>query len=122
MRIFKYKSFDRWASSEKLSDEMLKEALVEMNQGLYEADLGGGLYKKRIAMPGKGKSGGYRTLIAFQSGQKAFFLFGFAKNERDNIAANEKKIYRKLAKELLDLDIQGIKKLMDSGKFSEVIL
>ena len=121
MRIFKYKSFDRWASSEKLSNETLKKALIEMNKGLYEADLGSGLYKKRIAMPGKGKSGGYRTLIAFQAGEKAFFLFGFSKNERDNIADNEQKIYRKLAKDLLDLDVKGIKKLIDIGKFIEVI-
>lgn len=121
MRIFKYKSFDRWASSERLSDKTLKEALGEMSRGLYDADLGSGLYKKRIAMPGKGKSGSYRTLIAFQANEKAFFLFGFSKNERENIADNEKKMYRKLAQDLLDLDAQGIEKLIDIGKFIEVI-
>lgn len=121
MRIFKYKSFDRWASSEKLSDKILQKALIEMNNGLYEADLGSGLYKKRIALQGKGKRGGYRTLIAFQCEEKAFFLFGFSKNECENISDNEKKIYKKLAKDLLGLDEKAIKTLIDMGKFIEVI-
>ena len=91
MRIFKHKAFIRWATDEGLTDKPLKEAVLEMEQGLYEANLGSGLYKKRIAMPGsgKGKSSGYRTLVACKLHDKAFFLYGFAKSERDNITDSE---------------------------------
>jgi hypothetical protein len=99
MNIFQHRIFYQWAKSEYLNDEMLKQAVDEIGKGLYEANLGGGLYKKRIAMPGKGKRGSYRTLIAFKDKQKAFFVYGFAKNVRDNTSENETKIYRQLAKD-----------------------
>ena len=120
MRIFKHKSFDRWASSESLTDETLKNALAEMEEGLYDANLGSGLYKKRIAISGKGKSGGYRTLIACKWHDKAFFLYGFAKNERNNITNSEEKVYRKLSKDLLSMDFKSIDALLKSGKIIEV--
>lgn len=120
MRIFKHKAFSRWSSSEKLLDNLLIDAINEMEKGLYEANLGSSLYKKRIAMPGKGKSGGYRTLIACKFGDKAFFLYGFSKNERDNITDNEEKIYKKLSKDLLSMDEKSIQILLKSGKIIEV--
>lgn len=122
MRIFKHKAFTRWAADEGLTDKPLKEAVLEMEQGLYEANLGSGLYKKRIAMPGsgKGKSGGYRTLVACKLHDKAFFLYGFAKSERDNITDSEEKVYRKLAKDLLEIDLKSIENLLKSGKLIEV--
>lgn len=121
MRIFKHISFDRWALSENLTDTVLLKAVKEMESGLYEANLGSGLYKKRIAMSGRGKSGGYRVLIACQWHETVFFLYGFSKNERDNITDNEKKVYRDFAKDLLSLDLIGIKKLLGNGKFIEVL-
>lgn len=120
MRIFKHKAFSRWAADEGLTDKPLKEAVLEMEQGLYEANLGSGLYKKRIAIPGKGKSGGYRTLVACKLHDKAFFIFGFAKNERDNITDSEEKVYRKLAKDLLEMDLKSIENLLKNGKLIEV--
>jgi hypothetical protein len=72
MRIFKHKYFWQWAKNEKISDHKLIKAINEIEAGLYEANLGSGLYKKRIAMAGKGKSGGYRTLIALKHNDKAF--------------------------------------------------
>ncbi len=78
MRIFHAKGFARKES--ELSDEVLSQAVEEISQGLFDAKLGGGLIKKRVAGKAKGKSGGYRTLIAFHSGDRAFFLYCFAKN------------------------------------------
>lgn len=120
MKIFKYKLFHQWAKSENLKDEKLKEAIDEIERGLYEANLGSGLYKKRVAMPGKGKRGSYRTLLAFKEGQRAFFIYGFAKNVRDDISENEKKIYRQLAKDLLNMNTREMQKMLDNNKLFEV--
>lgn len=72
-RIFKYKVFHKWAESEGLKDQALRQAIGELQNGLFEANSGSGLYKKRVAIAGKGKSGGYRTLLAFKNEEKAFF-------------------------------------------------
>lgn len=69
----------------QLEDSHLCEAVAEMEQGLIDADLGGGIVKKRVALPGRGKSGSVRTLIATNKGSRWFFVFGFEKNELSNI-------------------------------------
>ena len=85
MAIYKTRWFDRWARKQGLDAAVLKQAVQEMTVGLYEADLGGGLLKKRIARSGQGKSGGFRTLVATNKGNRWVFVFGFPKNERSNI-------------------------------------
>ena len=89
MRIFKNKSFMRFARKADLGDAVLCEAIREAERGLIAADLRGGVIKQRIARPGQGKSGGFRVLIVFKAGMRAFFVHGFAKNERDNIRDDE---------------------------------
>jgi len=120
MEIFKYKEFSKWAKIQGLENDALKKAISEMRHGMYEANLGGGLYKKRVPLKNKGKSGGYRTLIAFNDGDKAFFIYGFAKNVKVNIKANEKKIYRMLAKDFLGMNKTQIQTMVNSGKLIEV--
>jgi hypothetical protein len=120
MRIYKHRSFNQWAKSERLTDKLLKKAIDEMEKGLYEGNLGSGLYKKRVALPGKGKSGSYRTLVAFRKGKVAFFVYGFAKNDRDNINKKEEKIFRQLAKDFLDMGGVAIKKMIENNKLFEV--
>jgi len=85
MAIYKTRWFDRWAKKQRLSTTALCEAVREMNAGLFDADLGGGLLKKRIARPGEGKRGGFRTLVVTNKGGRWIFVFGFPKNERSNI-------------------------------------
>lgn len=89
MQIYKNKVFHKWAIKEGLKDTALQLAAQEMQQGLVDADLGGHIVKKRIAIEGRGKRGGVRTLLAYQSGSKAFFIYGFAKNAKSNIKADE---------------------------------
>ncbi len=120
MRIFKHRSFHQWAKSEKIADSILKEAVEEMEKGLYEGNLGSGLYKKRVAFLGKGKRGSYRTLIAFRAQKIAFFVYGFAKNSRASIDEREEKIYRQLAKEFLGMDEKALKKMLEKNKLFEV--
>jgi hypothetical protein len=100
-RVFKTRHFSRWLRMTELTDKALCLAVVEMVQGLIDADLGAGVVKKRIALPGRGKSGGARTLLATNKGSRWFFLFGFEKNERANVADDELAALQELAGELL---------------------
>ena len=88
-RVFKTRVFERWMQKIDLSDDLLLNAVDEMERGLIDADLGGGVFKKRIALPNRGKSGSVRTLIATNKNDRWFFVLGFEKNQRDNIGKIE---------------------------------
>lgn len=120
MKIYKLKSFSKWARTEKLNDAQLKIAIAEIESGLIDADLGNGLIKKRIARKGEGKQGGYRSLLAFKQKEEAIFLFGFSKNEQDNITENQLRSLKCLAKDYLKLDNKNLNKLVDKGFLVEV--
>ena len=100
-RVFKTRHFSRWMRKTEITDDALCTAVAEMAQGLIDADLGGGVIKKRIGLAGRGKSGGARTLIATNKGTRWFFVFGFEKNDRANIGPNELEALQTLAQELL---------------------
>jgi hypothetical protein len=119
MRIFKTKWFHRWAAKEGLTEAVLRATAIELEQGLGDA-LGGYVYKKRIALPGRGKRGGARTLIAYRSGHAVFFMHGFPKNERANIESDELKALRLLARELLGYSEQGLARAVEAGELIEV--
>ena len=120
MRIFKNKSFARFARKARLADADLCKAVWNAEQGLIDADLGGGVLKQRIARSGGGKSGGFRTIILFRAGTRAFFVHGFAKNERDNIRDDELAAFRMLAAEMLAYDDQAIARALAAGVLMEV--
>lgn len=120
MRILKNKAFTRFAKKSGMGDAMLCEAIRNAQRGLIAADLGGGIIKQRIARPGQGKSGGFRILIVFKAGERAFFVHGFAKNEKDNISAEEMVALKKLASELLAYDDKTIARVIASGTLVEV--
>jgi hypothetical protein len=121
MRILKYRTFNEWAKSEKLSNSSLKNAIDEIEQGLFDANLGGCLYKKRIAKKGQGKRSGYRTIIAFKQDNRAVFIYGFAKNERENITTKEEFTFKELAQYLLEITDSKVNTLIKNGKLFEVI-
>lgn len=120
MAIYKTRWFDRWARKQGLNTPSLCAAVREMTEGLYDADLGGGLFKKRIGRPGQGKSGGFRTLVATNKGNRWVFVFGFPKNERSNIDKDEAEALKKLAAHLLSLTPQAIGKAQRAGELLEV--
>jgi hypothetical protein len=120
MTIYKTRWFARWAKKQGLSATALCEAVTEMNAGLFEADLGGGLLKKRIAREGQGKRGGFRTLVVTNKGDRWFFVFGFPKNERSNIDKDEQEALKKLASYLLSLTSPAINKALRDGELLEV--
>jgi len=122
LQIFKNTWFQRFARREKITDEVLKDAIARAEKGTIDADLGGNVIKQRIARLGQGKSGGYRTIIVFKKGNKAFFVYGFAKSERENIDKNETDVFKKAAKELLALSDKHIQELIDNGALTEIEL
>jgi len=104
IRVFKTKPFAKFARKARLADGKLRGAVAEAESGLVDADLGGGVVKQRVAREGAGKSGGFRTIILFRSGDRAVFVHGFAKNDRDNIRDDELAAFKMLAVELLSYD------------------
>ena len=119
-RILKRKDFARWQANEKLPDVALCWAVEEMQSGLIDADLGGHLYKKRVARPGGGKSGGYRTLVAARVGDCYVFLHGFSKSDKANITQDEKKALQFAGKAFLQLSGEALSKALQSGVLLEV--
>lgn len=118
--IFKTRWFDRWARKEGMATASLCAAVREMQAGLFEADLGGGLLKKRIARPGQGKSGGFRTLVATNKGGRWMFVYGFPKSDRSNIDKDEEEALKKLAAHLMSLTAQALGDAQRAGELIEV--
>ncbi len=118
--IMKTRHFARWARKSGLADSLLDEAVFEIERGLLEADLGGGIVKKRIDLPGRGKRGSIRTLLATNRNDRWFFVFGFEKNKRANISDNELESLKKLAKHLLGLTAAQIIAAIEEGALVEV--
>ena len=120
MRIFKTRYFGRWFRKTGLSDMALCQAVDEMGQGLIDAELGAGLAKKRLALPGRGKRGGARTLVATNKADRWFFLFGFEKNARTNINAEELQGLRVIAKQLLGMTSGQLDEAVRDGSLQEI--
>ena len=120
LRVFKTRSFQRFARKEKIGDSPLRDAISRAQGGFVDADLGSGVIKQRVARPGQGRSGGYRTLIAFRSQLRSVFLFGFAKSERDNIEDHELKKLRQAADEMLNWSDAQVDKMLLNGGWTEI--
>ncbi len=108
------------ASRGGITDEERCEAVYQAGRRLIDADLGGGVIKQRLAREGQGKSGGFRSIVLFRRGSKAFFVYGFAKSDRDNIRRDELKAFRKLAGEMLALDDKALVAAMRNGTIMEI--
>lgn len=120
MRIFKNAWFERFCRKQGISDTVLIDAVRRVEAGQVDADLGGGVLKQRIARRGQGKSGGYRTIILFRKQHRAFFVYGFAKSERDNIDSDEKGAFRKASAHILNLSEKHLTELIAKGQFVEI--
>ena len=120
MKMLKRKDFAWWQAGEKLPDAVLCKAVHEMEAGLIDADLGGFLYKKRVARPGSGKSGGYRALVSARIGSRYVFLHGFPKSDKANIAQDERKALQFAGKVFLELTAEDLVKALEIGVLLEV--
>ena len=120
MRVFKNAWFGRFARKENIAAELLWDAVDRAEKGLVDADLGGGVIKQRIARPGESKSKGYRSIVLYRKGDKAFFVYGFPKSDLGNIRDDEQEQFKKAAKSLLALSDEQIHRLIENGQFEEV--
>ena len=120
MRYLKTKFFTRWARKADVSDSLLREAIREFEQGLYDANLGHYLFKKRIPLHGRGKRGGARTILFYQEGKKLVFFFGFAKNVKDDLSDDDKRLLKKLSETFLLFSVEDIDKNIKAGELIEI--
>ena len=120
MRIFRTKWFSRFARQEDIDDAKLIEAVQNIGNGLVDADYGGGLIKQRIARAGEGKSGGYRSLVAFKSETRSIFVFAFSKSDKDNLTKTEVTAYKKAAAIYLKMTDAQIDLVVRKEELTEV--
>jgi addiction module toxin relE len=120
MRIFANRWFARFADKQDIGDDDLREAVSRAERGLIDADLGGGVIKQRIARKGQGKSGGFRSVILFRQGERAFFVYAFAKSDRDNIDQSELSTYKTAAAVYLNYTDDELALFLKQGTLMEI--
>jgi len=104
----------------ELTEAALRAAVEEMAAGLIDADLGGGVVKKRVGLAGRGKRGGARTLVATNKGNRWFFVFGFQKNDRANLSDEELEVLQAIAVDLLALTGKQLDEAVRDGTLQEI--
>jgi hypothetical protein len=119
-RVFKTRQFAKWMRKTDLTDHALCLAVNEMVGGLVDADLGGDVLKKRVALSGRGKRAGARTLVATRRASRWFFVFGFEKNDKANVSRTELEALQWLAKQLLDLSGAQLEVAVQDGSLQEI--
>jgi hypothetical protein len=121
VRVFKNTWFARFAAKEGIVDSELKAIVNDvLEAGQAEASLGGGVYKARLARPGEGKSGGYRVIVLFRSGERTFYVYGFAKSARANISEKDLKRFKEMAKENIGMTDEQLKNRIKAGHWNEI--
>jgi hypothetical protein len=120
INIFKTRWFSRYAKRERISDARLVEAVRRAENGLIDADLGGGVIKQPVARLGQGRSGGYRVLLAFRPTDRAVFMLGFAKSDRDNVTPDELESLKRAAALWFASDTVRIETAIAEGVLVEV--
>jgi len=114
MRKLSVKSFNKWAKKSNLKNQDLIDTIFNLENGLSSSNLGNHLFKVRVKREHSGKSSGFRTVVVFQKQNRAIYLYGFGKNEKENISKTELEYFKKLANDLLALDNIQLDKLIDN--------
>jgi len=120
MRIFKTTWFNRFAGKEGITDDELRELVDLLEAGLPDADLGGGVFKMRLARPGEGKSGGYRVIVFFRSEERTFYEYCFPKSKKANISRKLLGIYKEAAKRYFSMTPAQLREKIGKGKLIEL--
>jgi len=120
VRIFKYPRFNRFASKENITDDELRDIVDQLEAGQADTNLGGDVYKQRVARPGEGKSGGYRVVVFFRSKERTFFVYGFPKSKTANISRKELKAFKEAAKKYFSMTSDQLNKRIEQGQLIEL--
>ena len=120
MKELMTKQFDNWLSKQEIQNNELKNALNELDSGNFDANLGAYLFKKRVRFIGKGKRSSGRTIICYKKDDRAIFIHGFAKKEKDNLSIKELLVFKELSKILINLSLTDIDLAIKNGDLIEV--
>jgi hypothetical protein len=118
--VFKNTWFTRFAAKEGITDSELLDMVNQLEAGQADANLGGGVYKIRVARSGEGKSGGYRIIVFFRNGERTFYHYGFAKSDMSNITQGDLEILKKTAKKELAMTGEQITLRLMKGTLVEI--
>lgn len=122
MRIFTTKWFTRFSKKKDIANSSLCGAVADVENGYFDADLGGGVYKQRLARQGKGKSGGFRIIVCLRKGERTFIVYGFSKSEQANVSPEETVAFKKMAEHLFTLTDTQIDLLIQDGELREITM
>jgi hypothetical protein len=120
LRVYRMRTFRRFQRKEGIEDDALREAIRRAGRGVVDADLGGGLIKQRVARKGQGRSGGFRTIIAYRTGTRAVFLYGFAKSRKDNLEEDELTALQQIGGNLLKADMEEFERMIADDRLTEL--
>jgi hypothetical protein len=120
MIVFMNAWFSRFARKERISKQVLLQAVARAQKGVIDANLGGGVIKQRIARQGQGSSGGYRSILLFQKNERCFFVYGYSKSVLSNISAEEQRAFKLMASYVMNLTAEQMTALVANGEFEEV--
>jgi len=115
MKRLATKWFMKWSKKVNLSNQDMLNAIVNLEKGLSTSELGGNLYKIRVSRFNKGKRSGFRTIVVYKKEYRAIFLYGFGKNEKENISESELRYFKKLGGDLLSIDTVQLKHVIEHG-------
>ena len=113
MKNLSIKWFNKWSKKAKLANEDLLEAITNLEKGLSTSDLGNYLFKIRVKRENSGKSSGFRTIVVYKKNDRAIFVYGFGKNEKENISKTELQYFKKLADDLINLNSEQIEQFIE---------
>jgi hypothetical protein len=101
LAVYKSEPFARFSRKAGIPDADRWKAAQLANEGVIDADLGGGVIKQRIARTGERKSGGSRSIILFKKNGRAVFVHGFEKKDKATIGQSDLIAFRALAMDVL---------------------
>ena len=120
MKKLKTKWFSKWARKQKISDIKLLKAIEDMENDLSSVNLGGGLFKVRVASENSGKSSAYRTIVVYRKDDRAVMIYGFMKKEQENLSTDELKSFKTLSKDILRLNDESLTKAIENNVFVKI--
>ena len=120
MKKLKTKWFNKWAKKQKISDARLLRAIEDMQNNLSSVNLGGGLFKVRVASGNVGKSSAYRTIVVYREDDRAVMVYGFMKKEQENLSPDELKNFKILSKDILRLNNGLLTRAIEENVFVKI--
>lgn len=108
--------FARWLKKASIDSDDLIVAFEQIKTGASSAKLAKNLFKVRVKRKHGGKRSGYRTIVAYKEGSRCVYLYGFAKNDRENISLQELYFLKTIGNQYVNLNGEEMKKALLNEK------